>query len=536
MASKRARLPEPGPLDAVPSATFAQAVERARAAAGGAGASDAERDAEAFLAASRAAGKPFAIYSVTVAPDDKRSTRCHRRLAADADVVAPSALLEAQDSPAALVALERALPLLRTQNERRRLMDAAALAAMQAFAASEAAARAAAEDAMFARLEALRGSVPVRLRRATIVDVVGIVAAVGFRRETASAPAWCRATLNDELLMGAHVQGPEGLRRIERAIGNGRSEGSDVAGVTARRVAQLVRFGALSRALPRPTRAPLLAEIVRMWESIKRERESDLENHPVEAKLLAKGVSRGDPRVQHLVELQQSIRNASTRVIIAREAEARYVPPAPHLNEAEPTLLHRLASPVREFLDLEESLVLHASDEDFYHFSDPRESMRGGFGRSREEMFSIRNADEDGAVVAALCTARGLDLEARVTNGWTALHLAARNCRVAVAHALLAGGASPNAAAHCNGFTPLHEAVVHFEGRGCGCGGGSNSGPGGGLRARDCCGRPLLRMLCEARGVNLAARDRRGWTPLRWAREKGEEEVVAALMRFGAAE
>jgi ankyrin repeat protein len=57
----------------------------------------------------------------------------------------------------------------------------------------------------------------------------------------------------------------------------------------------------------------------------------------------------------------------------------------------------------------------------------------------------------------------------------------------------------------------------------------------GGGEEGDCCSRPILRALCAARGVDLAARDNRGWTALRWAREKGEIEVVEILVG-GAAE
>jgi ankyrin repeat protein len=180
-------------------------------------------------------------------------------------------------------------------------------------------------------------------------------------------------------------------------------------------------------------------------------------------------------------------------------------------------------------------------DEDFYYFDSPSKSMREN--ERRGSRLIDRSASEDGAVAAALCSARGVDVDARVANGWSALHLAVRNGRVAVAQALLLGGADPNARARCNGFTPLHECVVHWEGSRCSCGGGasaasssSSSSSSSSIDPPDCCSRPILRALFAARGIDLAARDRRGWTALRWAREKGEDEVVELLLRRGAAE
>jgi ankyrin repeat protein len=86
--------------------------------------------------------------------------------------------------------------------------------------------------------------------------------------------------------------------------------------------------------------------------------------------------------------------------------------------------------------------------------------------------------------------------------GWTPLHHAAAENKVAVARSLLAGGANPHALSE-RGGTPLHEAAA--------------SG-----------GAEMIRLLLDA-GVDPAVVSKTGVTALQIAREFKNEAAIAEL-------
>ena len=103
------------------------------------------------------------------------------------------------------------------------------------------------------------------------------------------------------------------------------------------------------------------------------------------------------------------------------------------------------------------------------------------------------------------------DVNARDKKGWTALHIAAFGGTSDNIAALLEAGSDVNARTTAKGFTPLHIAA------------------GFGTRYPE-----MITALLNA-GANVEARDKNGWTALRFAAAAGGTlETITALLSVGA--
>jgi len=124
----------------------------------------------------------------------------------------------------------------------------------------------------------------------------------------------------------------------------------------------------------------------------------------------------------------------------------------------------------------------------------------------------LQDAAEQGdAAAVGVAVLLGADLDARTSDGRTALHRASVMGHAEVVRLLIEAGADINAADD-NGRTPLHRAVQqgHTE---------------------------ILRLLLElglAAGADISAADNHGWTPLHMAAWAAHAEAVRLLLEAGA--
>ena len=123
--------------------------------------------------------------------------------------------------------------------------------------------------------------------------------------------------------------------------------------------------------------------------------------------------------------------------------------------------------------------------------------------------------------VARLLLERGADPNARMKNGLTPLHVAAKDGRVEVARVLLKHGANVGTEDN-KGRTPFHAAVDYSEQRGWE---GNADYASGKL--------DVVRVLLE-HGANACAEDNERRTPLQTAAGSGSVEVVRMLLEHGA--
>jgi ankyrin repeat protein len=123
------------------------------------------------------------------------------------------------------------------------------------------------------------------------------------------------------------------------------------------------------------------------------------------------------------------------------------------------------------------------------------------------------DSEEQGVSTARLLLERGVDVNARRKDGWTALHWAAFNGRVKVTQVLLDYGANTKSE------TDGGETALHIVSRGI------YDSQEQGVRTA---------LLLLERGVDVNARDKNGWTSLLLAAFNGRVEVTKVLLDHGA--
>jgi ankyrin repeat protein len=121
----------------------------------------------------------------------------------------------------------------------------------------------------------------------------------------------------------------------------------------------------------------------------------------------------------------------------------------------------------------------------------------------------VYDSEEQGVGTARLLLERGMDVNARRKDGWTTLHWAAFKGRVEVAQVLLDHGANTKLE------TDEGETALHVVSRGV-----YDSQEQGVSTA----------LLLRERGVDVNARDKKGWTSLHWAAFNGRVEVAQVLL------